>query len=536
MDSNGYFEVLESLHDLEITEEDETTAYVLPEDEKTPLPDRNEDILTTRDDFFAVTLEKTLPSNVDAEKAIFAAILKNKKHLEQAQMAGLTKEHFYHDSSRRLFEAMCELFRRGVHVEPIALADELKRNGNEDCSFDNRGWPKVLVEMGNLTVPEDISGLIHIVKDKALLRRLIQFSNEVMARGYQAEDHPNDLLKDALKQLWEFAGNLNVEGPVDIEQLVSQAYRDVEDAANQKCLLTGIPTGFDELDKATSGLQPRDLIIIAGRPGMGKTSLALNIAENAAKNSFRTAVFSIEMSKKLIVNRLLCSEGEIDAARFKIGKMNREDWSRLGRAAGLISQLPIHIDDSHNCIDDIRIAAKQLRDIHGGLDLMVVDYLQLARGSKTKQYENRTQEVTEISAALKEIAKEMNVAMIAISQLSRKVEERASKKPILSDLRESGAIEQDADVVLFIYRETGDEYGDGGSVAEIIIGKQRNGPTGTLQLAFISQFTKFANLYSPDGDNSDYSFKPSGSSTSLQPAHKRKNLDDPNKPKLIPDA
>jgi replicative DNA helicase len=329
------------------------------------------------------------------------------------------------------------------------------------------------------------------------LRRLIQISNEIMARSYQSEDTAQDILVEAEKQIFEIASQQFRTGFATIDTLVSSVFKQIEEVANRKTKVTGLETGFTELDRMTAGLHPADLIIVAARPGLGKTSLCLNIAQHVAIKKRRTvALFSIEMSKEQLVKRLLCAEAEIDAHRINTGYMSKEDWSRLSRAAGALADTRIFVDDSAGIsVAEMRSKARRLAMEHG-LDLIIVDYMQLMSGS-SQRYENRTQEISQISRGLKGLAKEINVPVIAVSQLSRAVEaRRGDHRPQLSDLRESGSIEQDADLVLFIYREdivnpTPDNTG----VAELIIGKQRNGPTGTLQLAFIKQFTKFADLY-----------------------------------------
>jgi replicative DNA helicase len=286
-------------------------------------------------------------------------------------------------------------------------------------------------------------------------------------------------------------------GFAPIEPLVSSVYKQIEEVANRKTLVTGVETGFADLDRLTAGLHPSDLTIVAARPGLGKTSLCLNIAQHVALKKRQTVgIFSLEMSKEQLVKRLLCGEAEVDSHRVNTGHLNREDWGKLGRAAGALSQAKMFIDDTGAMtIAEMRSKARRLSLEHG-LDLLIVDYLQLMSGSNSR-FENRTQEISQISRGLKALAKELNVPVLAISQLNRAIEaRRGERRPQLSDLRESGSIEQDADVVLFIYREDpGDEMADSGNVAEIIIEKQRNGPTGKFQLAFIAQFTKFAALY-----------------------------------------
>jgi len=337
-----------------------------------------------------------------------------------------------------------------------------------------------------------------IVKEKSTLRRLIQASNEMMSRSYQDEEPAQAVLQFAEKAIFDIAGQHFHTGFTPISPIVSDVFRQIEELSNKKAAVTGLETGFVDLDRMTAGLHPGDLIIVAARPSLGKTSLCLNIAEFAAiKNKKSVGIFSLEMSKEQLVKRLLCSESRIDAHRVNTGYLNKDDWNRLSRASGDLSETRIFIDDTASItIAELRTKARRLSLEHG-LDLIIVDYLQLMSGS-AQRYENRTQEISQISRGLKGVAKELGVPLIAVSQLSRAVESRTGehRRPRLSDLRESGSIEQDADVVMFIYREdmtnpTEENMGK----AELIIGKQRNGPTGSIELAFLKQFTRFDNLY-----------------------------------------
>lgn len=318
-----------------------------------------------------------------------------------------------------------------------------------------------------------------------------------MLRSYQNEESPQEILEDAERMVFELAGQQFRTGFSSIEPLVSDVFKHIEEVANRKSLVTGVETGFKEFDKITAGLHPADLIIVAARPGLGKTSFCLNIAQHVALKKHQTVgIFSLEMSKEALVKRLLCAEGDIDSHKVNTGYLNKEDWARLGRAAGALSQARIFIDDTAGIsIVEMRSKARRLKLEHG-LDLLIVDYLQLMSGTG-QRYENRTQEISQISRGLKALAKDLNVPVIAISQLNRAIESRkGDRRPQLSDLRESGSIEQDADLVLFIYRE--DDFNataENSGLAEIIVGKQRNGPTGIFSLAFIKQFTKFADLY-----------------------------------------
>jgi replicative DNA helicase len=337
-----------------------------------------------------------------------------------------------------------------------------------------------------------------IVKEKSTLRRLIQISNELMARSYQDEDPAQEILQHAEKAIFDVANQQFHTGFAPIPPLVSDVFKQIEELSNRKSPVTGLETGFLDLDSMTAGLHPSDLIIVAARPSLGKTSLCLNIAANVAVRKHKTVgIFSLEMSKEQLVKRLLCTEGRIDAHRVNTGFLNKEDWRKLSRASGDLSEAKIFIDDTAGItVPEVRSKARRLSLEHG-LDLIIVDYLQLMSGS-TSRYENRTQEISQISRGLKGIAKELSVPLIAVSQLSRAIESRTGehRRPQLSDLRESGSIEQDADVVLFIYREdmANPTEPKMAEEAELIIGKQRNGPTGSVRLAFSRQFTKFEDI------------------------------------------
>ncbi|PYV42369.1 MAG: replicative DNA helicase [Acidobacteria bacterium] len=421
-----------------------------------------------------LSLEKTLPNNLDAERWILGAILLDDKALFPVQEI-LRKEDFYLDSHRKIYEKMITLTSAGKAIDLITLMDELRRSN----LVESTGGPAYLASLTDgLPRAANVEYYAQIVKEKATLRRLIQISNEITARSYQNEESPQEILESAEKVIFELAGQQFRTGFLPIEPLVSDVYKQIEEVANRRTPVTGIETGFTELDKMTAGLHRCDLIIVAARPGLGKTSICLNIAEHVALKKHQTVgIFSLEMSRESLVKRLLCSEAEVDSHRVSTGFINKEEWSKLGRAAGAVSQTKMFIDDTPGIsIVEMRSKARRLRAEHG-LDLLIVDYLHLMSGTGPR-YENRTQEISQISRGLKALAKDLNVPVLAISQLNRAVESRkGDRRPQLSDLRESGSIEQDS------------------GVAEIIIGKQRNGPTGKLELAFIQQFTKFANLW-----------------------------------------
>jgi replicative DNA helicase len=441
-----------------------------------------------------ISLEKTLPNNLEAERSILGAILLDDKALLNV-FEILKPQDFYLDSHRRVFEKMLLLMNSSRAIDLVTLKEELQRaselesvGGAAYLAALTDGLPRVL----------NIEFYAQIIKEKSTLRRLIQVSNETMARSYKDEEPAQEVLQAMEKAIFDIAGQHFHTGLANIAPVVSDVFKQIEELSNQKTAVTGLETGFVDLDRMTAGFHPSDLIIVAARPGLGKTSFCLNIAEHAAiKHKKAIAIFSLEMSKEQLVKRLLCSESRIDASRINTGFLNKDDWNRLSRASGDLSETRIFIDDTANLtVPELRSKARRLSLEHG-LDLIVVDYLQLMSGS-TQRYENRTQEISQISRGLKGIAKELSVPVIAASQLSRAVESRTGehRKPQLSDLRESGSIEQDADLVMFIYREDMvNPTEENAGLAELIIGKQRNGPTGSVQLAFLKQFTRFDNLY-----------------------------------------
>jgi replicative DNA helicase len=440
-----------------------------------------------------ISLEKTLPNNLEAERSILGAILLDDRAVLTV-FESLKSQDFYLDSHRKVFEKMLHLMNNSKPIDLVTLKEELQR-ANELESVGGAAYLASLTD--GLPRAINIEYYAQIVKEKSTLRRLIQISSETMARSYQDQEEAEEILQHIEKAIFDVASQQFRSGFSPITPIVSEVFKKIEELSNRKAPVTGLETGFVDLDRMTSGLHPSDLIIIAARPGLGKTSLCLNIAEHVAIRKQKTVgIFSLEMSKEQLVKRLLCSEARIDAHRINTGYLAKEDWNRLSRASGDLSEAKIFIDDTASInVPELRTKARRLSLEHG-LDLIIVDYLQLMSGS-TQRYENRTQEISQISRGLKGIAKELNLPVVAVSQLSRAVEaRRGDHRPQLSDLRESGSIEQDADVVLFIYREDMiNPTEDNSGIAELIIGKQRNGPTGSIQLAFSKQFTKFDSLY-----------------------------------------
>jgi replicative DNA helicase len=446
-------------------------------------------------------LDAGLPSNVDAEKTILGAVLlDNAAHAEASEK--LESDDFSLDSHRRIFLRMSELMDAQRAVDIVTLANELARF-KEIESVGGVAYLASLTE--GLPRRPVIEEYIRIVKDKSLLRKLMGICSMAIARAADQGETALEVLGAAESQLMEVTEKGITHGFQSLDQIVQHSFGTIDNLYKQSREVTGLATDFTELDRMTSGLQKGELIIIAARPSMGKTALAINIAQNAAVNHNATvAVFSLEMSKESLLRRMLASQAWVDQRKLQTGFLGREDHDKLQNALGQLVESRMFIDDTAGIsLAEMRAKARRLRQNAGGLDLIVVDYLQLMSAtlpsSGRKNYENRTQEVSAISRGLKALSKELNVPVLALSQLSRASERRGEdKRPLLSDLRESGSIEQDADVVAFIHRESyynrDEEQSDADRAkSEIILAKQRNGPTGTVQLNFISRFTRFDN-------------------------------------------
>ncbi|HLA48525.1 MAG TPA: replicative DNA helicase, partial [Nitrospinota bacterium] len=401
---------------------------------------------------------------------------------------------FYRDSHRKIFAAIIDLFEKNQPVDVMTLNEQLKKKNQLE---EVGGLDYLASLVASTPTAANIQYHSRIVKEKAILRKLISTSTEIHNRCYEDTEDIDELLDYAEKQIFDISENKISPSFVNISQVVNESFNTIEKLFERKELVTGLPTGFVKFDSMTAGFHPSDLIIIAGRPSMGKTAFCMNIATHIGVNKKKTiAIFSLEMSREQLVIRMLCSEARINAGKVRTGYLSKSDWPDLTRAAGLLSESPIFIDDSPaQSVLDIRAKARRLQAERKGLDLIIVDYLQLMR-SRGK-VENRQQEISDITRSLKALAKELKVPVIAISQLSRAPEQRSDRKPQLSDLRESGAIEQDADLVVFVYREEFyKETPENQGIAEINIGKQRNGPTGTVPLAFFKEYTRFDNLAS----------------------------------------
>jgi len=450
-----------------------------------------------------------LPSNVDAERTILGAILLENQALSEAEEK-LTAEDFSLDSHRRIYQRMTELGGEGRAVDLVTLAHELARY-KEIESVGGVAYLASLTE--GLPRRPIIEEYIRIVKDKSLLRQLMLICSAAIARAADQSETALDVLNAAESQLLVVGEKSITKGLVSLEDIVAGSFGTIDNLYSQAREVTGLATHFTEFDKMTSGLQKGELIIIAARPSMGKTAWAINIAQNAAvQGKAVVAVFSLEMSKEALLRRMLASQAWVDQRKLQTGFLGRADQDKLRAALEALVESKVFIDDTPGIsLAEMRAKTRRLKQANGGqLDLVVVDYLQLMSASLPsqggKRFENRTQEVSAISRGLKALAKEMEVPVIALSQLSRASERRGDdKKPLLSDLRESGSIEQDADVVAFIHRESyynrdKEENPEDKNKAEIIIAKQRNGPTGTVDLAFLSQFTRFENLDTQHGD------------------------------------
>ncbi len=441
-----------------------------------------------------ISLEKILPNNLEAERSILGAVLLD-DNASLSVFENLQPQDFYLESHRRIFEKMIQLTNNSRPIDLVTLKEELQK-ANELESVGGAAYLAGLTD--GLPRAMNIEHYARIVREKSTLRRLIQISNETMARSYQDEESAQEILQQVERAVFDIANQQFRTGFSPIVPIVSDVFKEIEELSNRKVPVTGLETGFADLDRMLAGLHPSDLIIVAARPGLGKTSFCLNVAEHIAIRQHKTVgIFSLEMSKEQLVKRLLCSEARIDAHRINTGFLSKEDWNNLSRASGDLSETKIFIDDTASVtVPELRSKSRRL-SMENGLDLLIVDYLQLMSGSGPR-YENRTQEISQISRGLKGIAKELHIPVIAVSQLSRAIESRTGehRKPQLSDLRESGSIEQDADVVMFIYREEMvNPTEENSGLAELIIGKQRNGPIGSIQLAFSKQFTRFDSLY-----------------------------------------
>jgi replicative DNA helicase len=431
------------------------------------------------------------PQALDAEESVLGGVLLDNSAIDRITEL-IQPDDFYRESHRKIYRAMLSLSERNEPADLITLTEALRTRGE----LADVGGVAYLAELAErVPTAANIANYARIVREKAILRNLISTSTTIATRAYDAQEDVKEQLDRAEYEIMQLSEREVKPAFVRIDQILGQTFKDIDRLHEQQNAVTGVTTGFIDLDKLTAGLQPSDLIIIAGRPSMGKTAFCLNIAENAAlKGDAGVAFFSLEMSKEQLAMRMLCSQAHVDLARVRTGHLTDREFRELAEAAARLSYAPIYIDDTPALsVLELRSKARRLhRDPNARLKLIVVDYLQLMRGSESR--DSREQEISEISRALKALAKELHVPVIALSQLNRQVENRSPPKPRLSDLRESGAIEQDADVIGFIYREeVYVEDSDKKGVAEIIIAKQRNGPSGSVELTFLREFTRFEN-------------------------------------------
>ncbi|HUE83227.1 MAG TPA: replicative DNA helicase [Pyrinomonadaceae bacterium] len=445
-------------------------------------------------------LERSLPNSSEAERAILGGVIIDNGLISQA-IELLKAEDFYVPSHRRIFIAMIALFERGAEINPILIGEELKKEN----ALESVGGISFITNLTyGLPRSTNISHYAKVVRGKSMLRQLIKAANKITQEALEGEDEPEVILDHAEQAIFELADERIRQGFVHVKPVAEQLLEKVQEMEGRAAVLTGLTTGFSDLDKMTSGLQRADLIIVAARPSMGKTSFAMMLAENAAINTGAVVgVFSLEMSKEALVMRMLCSQGNIDAQRFRNGFLTRPEWAQIAKSLGVLAETKIYLDDTPGIsVLEMRAKARRLAAEQKQLDLIIVDYLQLMSGP-ARRVESRQQEVSQISRELKGLAKELNVPLVALSQLSRAPESRSDHRPQLADLRESGALEQDADVVAFIYREeqykTPEERDsmpeDQKNIAEIILAKQRNGPTGTISLRFTPSSMRFDNLF-----------------------------------------
>jgi replicative DNA helicase len=446
-------------------------------------------------------LRKVPPQNLEAESSVLGGILLENDAINVV-LEVLRPEDFYRESHRKIFRAMIELLDRNEPVDLITLSDFLKGRSELEAV----GGTSYLASLADFVpTAANISYYARIVREKAILRSLIGAATEIATRGYEEQGNVEEFLDTAEKVIFDISEKKIKASFVSVGDMIKDTLKTVEKLYERKEMVTGVPTGYEDLDRLTAGLQPADLIIVAGRPGMGKTAFALNIATNAAYTGVGAAVFSLEMAKEQLVLRMLCSEAHVNSSKVRSGYLGERDFPQLAKAAGRLHEAPIYIDDTPAIsVLELRAKARRLvRDRSKKIGLIVVDYLQLMRGMGAAN--NREQEISEISRSLKALAKELNVPVMALSQLNRRVEDRGDRRPMMSALRESSAIEQDADVIMFIYRDEvynkSDESKKG--LAEVIVAKQRNGPIDTINLTFLSEFTRFENYTGRDDDYYD---------------------------------
>ena len=436
-------------------------------------------------------LGKVPPHDEDAEQAVLGSMLTDNDAV-MAAVEVLKEDAFYREDNKIIYQAILNLYSKSEPIDIITLKDELESMGK----FEQVGGFEYLASLPDkVPTTANVQKYIKIVEEKSVLRNLIKTANEIIELGYNPTEDVEDIMDGAEKKIFDIMQSKNTKSYTPIKDVLVESFTNLEKLYNQKQHVTGVPTQFYDLDDKTAGLHGSELILVAARPAMGKTAFALNIATNAAlRANVPVAIFSLEMSKDQLVNRMLCSEAMVDSNKVRTGKLDEEDWTKLAEAIGPLSEAGVYIDDTPGIsVMEIRTKCRKLK-MEKNIGLVVIDYLQLISGSN-KRNGSREQEISEISRSLKVLAKELNVPVIALSQLSRAVEQRPDHRPMLSDLRESGAIEQDADIVMFLYR---DDYYNPDSeekdISEVIIAKHRAGSTGTVKLLWMGNYTKFVNL------------------------------------------
>ncbi len=436
-------------------------------------------------------LGKVPPHDIEAEQAVIGSMLTDRDAV-MAAVEKLKPDSFYREDNKSIFEAIVNLYNKSDPIDLITVKDELTSMG----LFEKIGGMEYLVLLPDkVPTTANVEKYINIVQEKSILRNLIKTANEIIELGYDNTEDVEDIMNGAEKKIFDLIQDKNRSGYTAIKDVLIESFTKLEELYNQKTRITGVPTGFADLDYITSGLHGSELILVAARPAMGKSAFALNIAANAAlRANVPVAIFNLEMSKEQLVDRILCSEAMVDSNKVRTGKLEEDDWNKLASVVGPLSDSKIYIDDTPGIsVMEIRTRCRKLK-IEKDIGLIVIDYLQLVQGSN-KRNGSREQEIAEISRSLKILAKELNVPVIALSQLSRAVEQRPDHRPMLSDLRESGSIEQDADIVMFLYR---DDYYNKDSeekdISEVILAKHRAGSTGTVKLLWMGNYTKFANL------------------------------------------
>jgi replicative DNA helicase len=437
-----------------------------------------------------ITLEKVVPHSIEAERSVLGAILvENKAFNDAAEM--LQENDFYRGIHRKIYAKMQALWEQSKAIDPLTLSEELKKSGDLE-SIGGAAYLASLID--GVPKTTNIEYYVRIVKEKSVLRQLIFASNEIISRCYTQNDEVDAIINDAERSIFSIAEEKVIGGFISFKEVAKDTIKNIDKLYERKELITGLPTPFIDFNELTGGLQPGDYIVIASRPAMGKTSLSLNIAQHVGLKTDETVgIFSLEMSKEQLVLRMLCSRAEVDSRKLRSGFLKDTEWHKLYEAMGVLSKAKIFIDDMPGIsVVEMRAKARKLKQEYG-LGMLIVDYMQLM--TMPQRFENRNQEISAISRALKGLAKELHIPVMALSQLSRAPEIRSDRRPQLSDLRESGAIEQDADLVCFIFRE--EEYSptpENEGLAEFIIAKHRNGPTGTIKLAFQKKYTRFFDL------------------------------------------